>query len=175
MSELCINKSGSVYPVYDMFKNYAHVGDIMNREAFVRRSGDSGLISIDFLGPTGSYINASINTNKYPCGPKFESRCTSYPYGTANIGGRTYKTFYMRQSKNVYLPDASYWKTIPAGTLVATNEDTMGATHSDWKYIDDIRNSSGKWEGTPGNNGAFVDTGISVGSGYNSIAFYGSW
>ena len=57
MSELCINKSGSVYPVYDMFKNYAHVGDIMNREAFVRRSGDSGLISIDFLGPTGSYIN----------------------------------------------------------------------------------------------------------------------
>ena len=46
MSELCINKSGSVYPVYDMFKNYAHVGDIMNREAFVRRSGDSGLISI---------------------------------------------------------------------------------------------------------------------------------
>ena len=81
----------------------------------------------------------------------------------------------MRQSKNVYLPDASYWKTIPAGTLVATNEDTMGATHSDWKYIDYIRNSSGKWEGTPGNNGAFVDTGISVGSGYNSIAFYGSW
>ena len=49
MSELCINKSGSVYPVYDMFKNYAHVGDIMNREAFVRRSGDSGLISIDFF------------------------------------------------------------------------------------------------------------------------------
>lgn len=60
MSELCINKSGSVYPVYDMFKNYAHVGDIMNREAFVRRSGDSGLISIDFLGPTGSYISPHL-------------------------------------------------------------------------------------------------------------------
>ena len=69
MSELCINKSGSVYPVYDMFKNYAHVGDIMNREAFVRRSGDSGLISIDFLGPTGSYINASINTNSIHAAP----------------------------------------------------------------------------------------------------------
>ncbi len=55
--------------------------------------------SVSIFRPTGSYINASINTNKYPCGPKFESRCTSYPYGTANIGGRTYKTFYMRQSK----------------------------------------------------------------------------
>ena len=66
MSELCINKSGTVYTVYDMFKNYAHVGDIMNREAFVRRSGDSGLISIDFLGPTGSYINASISIHAAP-------------------------------------------------------------------------------------------------------------
>ena len=61
MSVLCINKSGSVYPVYDMFKNYAHVGDIMNREAFVRRSGDSGLIRIDFLGPTQISIHAAPN------------------------------------------------------------------------------------------------------------------
>ncbi|EKC80793.1 hypothetical protein LEA_01014 [human gut metagenome] len=113
MSELCINKSGSVYPVYDMFKNYAHVGDIMNREAFVRRSGDSGLISIDFLGPTGSYINASINTNKYPCGPKFESRCTSYPYGTAVIKGVTYKTFYMRQLKTPIQPMQVFGQQFP--------------------------------------------------------------
>ena len=158
MSELSINKSGSVYPVYDMFKNYAHVGDIMNREAFVRRSGDSGLISIDFLGPTGSYINASINTNKYPCGPKFESRCTSYPYGTAVIKGVTYKTFYMRQTKNAY----------------TANEATVGDTHSDWKLINYVRQSNGNWIDVPGGY-VFVDTGISVGSGYNSIAFYGSW
>lgn len=174
MSELCINKSGSVYPVYDMFKNYAHVGDIMNREAFVRRSGDSGLISIDFLGPTGSYINASINTNKYPCGPKFESRCTSYPYGTAVIKGVTYKTFYMRQTKNAYTANASFGTTIPAGSLVATNEATVGDTHSDWKLINYVRQSNGNWIDVPGGY-VFVDTGISVGSGYNSIAFYGSW
>ena len=146
----------------------------MNREAFVRRSGDSGLISIDFLGPTGSYINASINTNKYPCGHKFESRCTSYPYGTAVNKGVTYKTFYMRQTKNAYTANASFWTTIPAGSLVATNEATVGDTHSDWKLINYVRQSNGNWIDVPGGY-VFVDTGISVGSGYNSIAFYGSW
>lgn len=175
MPSLCINKSGSVYPVYDMFKGYAHVGDIMDREAYVRRGGDSGMVSIDFLGPDGKYINANINFNLYPAGPNFEARCTDYPYTTTDISSRPYKIFYMRQSKNVYLPDGSFWRTIPAGTRVAANDADMGETHTDWKYIDYVETSPGYWLRPTGNRGAFVDTGISVGSGYNSIAFYGSW
>ena len=80
----------------------------------------------------------------------------------------------MRQTKNAYTANASFWTTIPAGSLVATNEATVGDTHSDWKLINYVRQSNGNWIDVPGGY-VFVDTGISVGSGYNGIAFYGSW
>ena len=170
----CINTSGKSYPIYDSFNNNARVGTLYNRESFIYYGGEGDYMSIVFLGPDGNLKTAVIDTYRYPLE---YSWCTDKSFGTATINGKKYYTFKMRSSKPVYKADASRWGTVAAGCLVATTNDDVGSTHNDWKEINYVQNTSGQWVQVTGAGytHGFVDTGLSSASGYNSIAFYGSW
>lgn len=175
----CINSSGRTYPIYDSHKNNAKVGDLYPREAFVIYGSEGCFTSICFLGPNGGLQTATINTDEHPL-PSYWFNTDKY-YSTANITDDdktvTYKTFRMRSSKAIYKWDGTRWGTVAAGCLVATNNKNVGTEHPDWKEITYVQNTSGQWVRVD-NNGrkyGFVDTGLSSASGYNSIAFYGSW
>lgn len=171
---LQINKSGQTYPVYDTQRG--HIGDIYDREAYILYGMEGSMYNIIFLSPTG-FTSAMIQTGSHPMPKGFETWCTDYPYRTEKIDGKTYKTFYMRRTMPIYTADAAYWGSVAAGMRVATNNNTVGETHNDWKQIDYVLRTDGKWikvDGA-GYDYGFVDTGITTGSGYNSIDFYGSW
>lgn len=175
----CINNSGKTYAVHDSENGNAKVGDLYPREAFIIYGSEGCYTSICFLGPNGGLKTVIIDTDQYP----LPTYCynTDKPYGSATIttGNKpgTYKTFYMRRSKNIYKADGTSWGTVAAGCLVATNNKNVGSSHPDWKEITYVRNTSGVWVQVDAgvNNYGFVDTGLSSASGYNSIAFYGSW
>lgn len=171
-----INKSGQSYPVYDIEKG--RVGTIYNREAFNYVGGEGDWNYIAFLGPNGSIVDATVSWGQHPFPNDFFTPCTDYPYGSDIIDGTTYKTFKMRQRKNIYTGAGNYWGAVAANMLVATNDYDSGMNHIDWKKINYVKRSTdGKWIKVEGDGylHGFVDTGLSHASTYNTIPFYGSW
>lgn len=174
----CINASGSTYPVYNS-ETGKKVGELYPREAYINYGSEGCYTTICFLGPSGGLQTVIVDTDAHPLPVSWFN--TDKPYGSAVIttGGlpRTYKTFYMRRSKVIYKADGTRWGTVAAGCLVATNNKYVGSQHPDWKEITYVKNTSGEWIhiDQSGDECGFVDTGLSSASGYNSIAFYGSW
>lgn len=176
MEPLClfaINKSGKSIPIYDVDKK-RQVGTLNNREAYIYDDGESGHY-LWFLSPSG-FIQANIG-NENDLDYNQCASCLDYPYGEAVIDGKSYRTFIMRKTMNVYKGDGTKWGSVAAGCLVATNSDKVGMDHPTWKLINYVQSTKGQWvkvDGAGYNHG-FVDTGINVSSGYSKIAFYGSW
>lgn len=171
-----INKSGQSYPVYDIEKG--RVGTIYNREAYNWLGAEGCHVYIAFLSPSGSIINVTIDEDQHPFPDGFFTFCTDYPYGEETIDGTLYKTFKMRQRKNIYTGAGNYWGAVAANMLVATNAVETGLDHWDWKLINYVKRSTdGKWIKVNGDGyeHGFVDTGLSSASTYNTIPFYGSW
>lgn len=172
MPHFAINKTGHPIPIYDVDKGGAKVGTINDREAFIYLGGESCQL-IDFLSPSGFIrANLGIDGEDIIC-----DYCTSYPYGEEVIDGVTYGIYKMRKSKNIYKADGSYWGKVAAGMFVATNSSKVGETHTTWKLINYVKNTSGQWIKVTGAgyNHGFVDTGLDTSSGYGTVAFYGSW
>lgn len=172
----CINKSGSNYPIYNYDYStgrYTQIGTLYNREAFIFLGGDN-FDYIKFLASDGTLKTACIDPSRYPVPVSY---CTDYPYSTENIEGTTYSVFRMRSAKNLYTKNAVHIKTLPAGTLVATNSVAVGETYSHWKLVSYYKEPGGSWQRIDPNGAkyGFVDTGLASASGYGSIAFYGSW
>lgn len=178
--DFCINKSGKVYTIRDYDNNYQIVGQINNREAFIRVGGEGALVALAFLHPDGKFKTTIVNTALYPTpnDNTFFSFCEKYPYKKDIMpDGKQYNTFLMRKTKNVYKADGSFWGTVASGKRVASNNSNVGSTHIDWKEINYVERTDGTWVKV---NGAgvecgYVDTGISTASGYSTIPFYGSW
>lgn len=173
--DFVINKSGKNLPVYDITEN-KKIGEIYNRESFILYGGEGSSVSIKFLNPQGAFATAIIDIDSELF--KTATVCTDYPYGTANIDGKEYKTFIMRQSKTIYHGDGSRWGTVAQNMLVATNNPDVGGSHPDWKEISYVMQSPNRnWVKVDGKgyNHGYVDTGISKASGYSKIPFYGSW
>ena len=173
-NRLFINKSGQTLTVRTTTSDTsAIVGYIYDREAYVYDSdagGDGAFNHVKFLDASGNFKWGYLNFP--PDG--WSTSCISWPYKyNVLISGTKYSTFTLRKACDVYYPSGKYWKTIPAGRQVATNNDTMGQNYPYLKSIDYYQGDSG-WERVCGNYG-FVDTGIRSGSRYNKIAFYGGW
>lgn len=172
----CINKSGSNYPIYDYdydTNTYTRVGTLYNREAFIFLGGDN-FDYIKFLASDGTLKTACIDPSKYPVPVSY---CTDYPYSTEIIKGSEICVFRMRSAKKLYTKNAALIKTLPAGTLVATNNVSVGDSHHDWKLVSYYKEPGGTWQQVDegGAGYGFVDSGLASASGYGSIAFYGSW
>ena len=132
--------------------------------------GDGAFNHVKFLDSSGNFKWGYLNFP--PDG--WSTSCISWPYKyNVLISGTKYSTFTLRKACDVYYPSGKYWKTIPAGRQVATNNDTMGQNYPYLKSIDYYQGDSG-WERVCENYG-FVDTGIRSGSRYDKIAFYGGW
>ena len=71
-----INKGGS-YPIYDVNKNYARVGTLHDREAFILLGGDE-YESIYFLASNGQMQTATINPLKHPMPGNAYHYCSSW-------------------------------------------------------------------------------------------------
>ena len=172
----CINKSGKSVPVYSDPDKTKKIGTIYNREAFgyfKNWGGDDVVCYIVFLNSSGTL------TNGFLVNPPDNSRvpCTNYPYGTKTIYGTKYYTFKLRKSRTVYTVKGNKWGTVAAGRRVACLTALAGDTKAHWKGINYVENSSGGWDQVTGDGSSygFVDTGLGVSSGYDSIPFYGSW
>lgn len=181
----CINKTNSVYKIYDIMKNNALVGKINPRESYVIQGGEGDILTINFLDANGKFQIAAIDNYNHPLpgnnaeyGYPTGSTCLSYPRGTAQMkDGIVYKTFIMRSSQIIYKGDGTKWGSVAAGCLVATNSFAVGESYPNRKLINYVQRSDGQWfkvEGAGYGHG-FVDTGIRSASSYSKIAFYGSW
>lgn len=173
----CINKSGKKIPVYSDADKKSQIGTIYNREAFGYDNnwgGDGYFCNIVFRKANGSISGGYIIDP--PNNAMLE--CTDYPYGKARINGTEYKTFLMRKTSTVYKVNGSKWGTVAANRRVACKTVLSGDSHPEWKAINYVENTNGLW--IPVNSSdklkyGFVDTGLSVASGYSSIPMYGSW
>lgn len=181
MSWLVINKGGN-YPIYDGYQNYKKVGTLYNREAFIAIGGEE-FENIMFLSSDGKLRTAGVDTYRYPFPTDGYNYCTDYPYSIENINGVNYYIFKMRRTMNVYKSDSNYWGKVAAGMYIATHSSTTGESHKDWLIADYIKDTNGSWvridekttSNPNGKNYGFVDTGLSIASGYSSIPLYGSW
>ena len=184
----CINKSGGQVPIYSTPEATTQTGTLYNREAFGYNrnwGGDDVHFSIRFRNSSGNVIGGFLVNP--PSGAL--SECINYVYGTAVIYEKTlvgnyyamlpvtYNTFYIRSARTVYNVNAVSIATVPAGKLVACKTSLSGDSHPEWKAINYYQNSAGSWIqiNSAGHTYGFVDTGLSVASGYSSIPFYGSW
>lgn len=175
-NQFCINKSGKTYNIYDSDTN-TYQGKISDREAFIYLGGEGTLYYLGFLNSSGKIQKVTIQEFYHPFPDGFFGYCTDYPYSREVINGVNYYIYKMRQTKNVYTADGNYWGRVASGMYVATTSNTVGETHCDWKLINYVKSTSGKWVQVSGAgcNYGFVDTGLSSSSLPGSIAMYGSW
>lgn len=174
----CINKSGQRIPVYSEPERRNKIGEIYDREAFgydANWGGDNYICHIVFLNPAGKLSDGFIVNS--PNGAMAD--CSDYPYGRATIYGRTYRTFIMRRASTIYKHDGTRWGTVAKNCRVAFTDGESGASNPHWKEINYVESSSGAWvpittQNAPDNYG-YVDSGLSIASGYKSIPMYGSW
>lgn len=187
-NSFCVNKSGSQVSIYSEPEAITQIGTLYNREAFGYNrnwGGDDVHCNIVFRTSSGS-VTGGFLVNP-PSGALTE--CTDYVYSTVIIYEKqlvgnyytmvpvTYKAFYMRSARTIYNVNAVSIATVPAGKLVACKTALSGSSHPEWKAINYYQNSAGSWQqiNSAGHTYGFVDTGLSVGSGYSSIPMYGSW
>lgn len=171
-----VNKSGKSLPVYSDTKKTKKVGTIGNREAFGydrNWGGDGVFCRIRFKNSeskltTGFLIDPPVNALV---------GCTDYPYGTKAISGTKYKTFLMRKSQPVYYKNGTRWGTVAANCRVACQTALSGDSHPEWKAINYVESTSGTWVRVDkdGAKYGYVNTGLTSGSGYRAIPFYGNW
>lgn len=183
--KLLINKSNKVYNIYDSTNNYKQVGKLNPREAFVLYGGDGDFVGINFLNSSGVFTSTTIDLGRYPLpnnnGYDYPSHlfCENFPYGTIQFGTEIYQTYIMRSTQKVYHPDGTeLGLSVNAGRLVASDSSTVGLNKPYLKVITHYQDASGQWQSFKekfGLSHAFIDTGLRTASGYNKIAFYGSW
>lgn len=173
-----INKSGKSYDVHDLDNGNKVVGTIVNREAYIYYGSEGDHMGIVFLDPNGKFRSVTIDTGAYPMPANCSTFCTDYPYAVQGVDGARHYLFIMRNAMPIYYPDGSYWGSVAKGMRVATTNNKVGSSHTNWKEISYVERSTDhawvKVEGK-GFDVGYVDTGIASASGYKNIPFYGSW
>lgn len=182
--DLMINMSDQSIAVYayefEPLESNEQIGTIYPKEAYSYRQADNyeviwfrnknGKLALGYI-PVWYLLSGEID-------PKFYTPCTDYPYGTAEIEGKTYYTFMFRRTEEVYTAAETRWGTVAAGMRVACRSDMMGEDHPDWKAINFVeRSTDGKWIQVTGDKYeyGFVDIGLNQGSGPYTISMYGTW
>ncbi len=166
-----VNVGNTTYRIMDMDNTSKQIGNLYPREVCGRHQEHDGYAL--FLSSSGGLKDGLLDPNQ---NYKVEN-IKNHPYSREVIDGQEYLIYKMRRTMNVYRADASYWGKVAAGMFVATKSCVAGENHRDWMEINYVKSTAGKWvkvEGAGVQHG-FVDTGLSIASGYNSIPLYGNW
>lgn len=181
MNSICINKSGSKFPVRKTTDRDSEIiGYIYNREAFGYDSdwgGDQVFCHIIFMNSSNQLQYGFLIDPPY----SVITPCTDYPYEeSVQVGteGR-YMSFMLRKASKLYDANGNYKETIPAGRRVFCQSKQAGKVNPELKCINYFDNGYGGFRnaGEIGDSGkpvGFVDA-LSQGTGYSTIAMYGSW
>lgn len=173
MYTFAVNKGSHNLKVTDFADDNKQYGVIYPNEVCLMYDGEQFYLT-KFLASDGKIKDGSLHTNEYITDIKYLGE---HPYSREVIDGQEYLIYKMRRTMNVYRADASYWGKVAAGMFVATKSCVAGESHRDWMEINYVKSTAGKWvkvEGAGVQHG-FVDTGLSIASGYNSIPLYGNW
>lgn len=109
----CVNLSGKSCPVYNSAN--AKIGVIEPREFFTYVGYEGSLSAIYFMGPSGSMLNGYLHSPANGVLTQIHTR----PYGRETIYGKSYITFYMRNTMNLYNINGSVVGSVAAGKRVA--------------------------------------------------------
>lgn len=172
-----VNKCGKKLPIYvDADRGAKVIGHLLSREACGFDwdwGGDGVFCHVRFLSTSGELKWGFVIDPP----AKGLAPCTDYPYGTVKIDGETYKTFKFRRESTIYDKSGDKIGTIASGLRVACKTALSGTSHPNWKAINYAERASGGWKKITGDgvNYGFVATGLSKGSGPDTISMYGTW
>ncbi|OQP07535.1 hypothetical protein B1690_03125 [Geobacillus sp. 46C-IIa] len=178
MNIVAINMSGKQLPVYDMDLN--RIGTIYPYELFglnYRAGGDGYAFFIVFRNSSGILIRDGMLIEP-PAGALENAYKSKYRYGTVTIGGRTYSTFKMKRTENLYSVSGRKIGQVAAGQYVATVDDpSSGDTNPHWLQVYYARGTDGRWDSlaADGASYGFVNIGLEDGSMYNTVSCDGLW
>lgn len=192
--DVYINKSGSSHPVKKTWNGVTtQIGSIVNNEIFgsvdpytldLEPNGGPGCV---FRNSSGQRVQGSGNTWPYVAiGMQIPeglfTPISDYPYSTAEIDGKTYKTYKARRTTTIIKPSGSTWGNVAKDCLVALAENAAGVTFSgddnkDFFAVAYVQSSSGEWVKASGDglNWCFAPIGLDYGSGASSVNFTGTF
>lgn len=171
VEKCCVNLSGRSWPVYD--GQNVKIGELEPREFCTYEGYEGSLSAIYFMRPSGAmdigYLVAPENGVLTP----IEKR----PYGRATINGKSYITFYMRNTMNLYNMNGTVVGSVAAGKRVACLSSMSGDTMPYLKAINYAEKRAGGWDPMADGSGryGFVDTGMRNSTSANGISLYGNW
>lgn len=186
MGMFCINKSGKNVEVWSGPGSGSVIGVIYPNECFnyvSRWAGSDAYYpaACDYVlyrTSNGTLRNGYIMNN----GDGAETSVLNYSYPTVTVGGVAYKCLKTRTALKVYSNSGTFIGTCPSGARVLTNNTQPGATMNQIisaKYYETGYNT-GLFQpiysnGSSGTVGGFIDSGLSLGSMYNTVGLYGNW
>lgn len=109
----CVNLSGRSWPVYD--GENVKIGELEPREFCTYEGFEGDLSAIYFMTPSGAMDIGYLHSPGDYALTLIEER----PYGRATIHGKSYITFYMRNTMNLYNMNGSVVGSVAAGKRVA--------------------------------------------------------
>lgn len=177
MNIVAINMSGKQLPVYDMYKS--RIGTIYPRELFgvnYREGGDGVAVFIVFRSSNGTIRDGMLI--EPPSSALENAYKSKYRYGTVTLGGKTYYTFKMKRTENLYSVSGRKIGQVAAGQYVATVATPgSGDRNPHWLQVYYARSTSGKWDSlaADGASYGFVNIGLEDGSMYNTVSCDGLW
>lgn len=174
-NNVCVNKSGNKFPVYDDVYFSKKIGTIYNGEVYVAEGSEGHIQTITFRNSSGRIDGGYIDLGDVDSSGM--DTIINYPYKYERIDGVEYPVFKFRRSEKIYRTDGSYWGSVAAGQYVATFSDTAGSSHPHWMVIDYVRSTSGSWVRVDENNNryGFVNIGLEDGSTNSNMSMYGNF
>ena len=167
----CVNLSGNSCPVYDSANQ--KIGDIMPREFFTLIGNEGSLTAVYFMGPSGGMLTGYLHNP--PAG--VTTGIHTHPHSTVTINGYTYKAFIMRNQMNLYNCAGNIVGSVAAGKRVLCKTSMAGQSMPYLKAINYAEKRAGGWDPMADSTGefGFVDTGMRINTGGDTISLYGNW
>ena len=173
MYTYAVNRGNHNIRVTDYAVDAKQIGTIYPNEVCLLYDGEQYYLT-KFLASDGKIKDGSLHTDPNHLEIEYLG---DHPYSKEVIDGQEYLIYKMRRTMTVYRGDRSRWGSVAGGMYVATEVPCCGDTRSDWMQVNYVKSTAGNWvkvEGAGYGHG-FVDTGLSIASGYNSIPLYGNW
>ncbi|WP_061567303.1 hypothetical protein [Geobacillus stearothermophilus] len=180
MNCVAINMSNQALPVYHpAYIGEKRIGTIYPHELYglnYLAGGDYVAFFIVFRDSSG-YVRSGVLLEP-PESARENAYRSKYSYGTITRNGKTYYTFKMTRTENLYSVSGRKIGSVAAGQYVATIADpSSGDSNPHWLQVYYARSTSGYWDSlaADGADYGFVNVGLEDGSMYNTISCDGLW
>ncbi|WP_156829066.1 hypothetical protein [Cohnella laeviribosi] len=183
-NEICINKYNTTngYVTVNDPNNFTkEIGKIYYNEVFTYLADNGGeryYNWIYFKNSSGTMTTGCIVTSDAPdfWNDIFTSAYgPDYKHGTLSIDGRTYNSFPVRRTANIYTAGGTYWGSVAAGQYVyCYGYPAAGSNNPGLLQVHYVRATNGNYEQVSGNgvDYGFVDIGFAYGSGKTTLSVY---